>query len=211
MTYYPERLSDRIAYFSLFPIGSALRANLFVYRDLRDPWLKALRDEPVKTLLAAMPGLARITGAFAVTSFVHVRPADLYMTTGVRRPGVVLAGDAYATTCPAAGTGLNRVLTDVERLVGRHIPEWLASPGMGRDKIAAFYDDPVKRANDAWSLDRAFYLRAISTDQSLRWGVRRQLRALKQAGYGTIHALRSRVSRRRGMPGGPAIGASPGH
>ena len=34
LTYYPERVADRMAYLTLFPIGSAMRANLFVYRDM---------------------------------------------------------------------------------------------------------------------------------------------------------------------------------
>ncbi len=34
-----------MAYLTLFPIGSdAMRANLFVYRDMHDPWLRQLRD-----------------------------------------------------------------------------------------------------------------------------------------------------------------------
>ena len=40
LTYYPERASDRMAYLTLFPVspaGTALRANLFVYRDMHDP------------------------------------------------------------------------------------------------------------------------------------------------------------------------------
>jgi 2-polyprenyl-6-methoxyphenol hydroxylase-like FAD-dependent oxidoreductase len=208
LTYYPERTDERIAYLSLFPIGGAMRANLFVYRDLRDPWLKALRDNPVPTLLAAMPGLLRVAGPFSVSSFVHVRPADLYITTGARKPGLVVVGDAYATTCPAAGTGLNRVLTDVERLVNHHIPGWLATPGMGRDKIAAFYADPVKRGTDAWSLDRAFYVRAISTEETLLWRTRRHLRSIKQHGRGMIHAIRGRLTRRGGVSAGSPVGTS---
>ena len=62
----------------------------------------------------------------------------------MRQAGVVLVGDAFATSCPAAGTGTGKVFTDVERLCNVHIPRWLATPGMGADKIAAFYDDPVK-------------------------------------------------------------------
>jgi len=82
-------------------------------------------------------------------------PVDLCVTTGYRQAGVVLIGDAFATSCPAAGTGTNKVLTDVERLCRGHIGRWLASGGMDADKIADFYDDPVKLACEEHSLAKA--------------------------------------------------------
>ena len=39
LTYFSERASERVAYVTLFPIGSRMRANLFVYREVDDPWL----------------------------------------------------------------------------------------------------------------------------------------------------------------------------
>ncbi len=53
LTYFPERPADRAAYITLFPIGAAMRANLFVYRDLHDPWLKQFREAPAETLSCA--------------------------------------------------------------------------------------------------------------------------------------------------------------
>ena len=126
-----------------------MRANLCVYRELDDPWLKQFRDAPRETLQALMPGLAKITGAYDVSGRVHIRPADLYVTEGVEKPGVVLIGDAFSTSCPTAGTGTGKVFTDVERLGNVYIPRWLATPGMGADKIAAFYADPVRAAYHA--------------------------------------------------------------
>jgi hypothetical protein len=32
-------VDDRAAYVTLFPIGTDMRADLFVYRDMHDPWL----------------------------------------------------------------------------------------------------------------------------------------------------------------------------
>src|SRR5262249_41653445 len=125
LTYYPERASERISYLSLFPIGLRMRANLFLYRDVRDPWLEQLRARPPETLFAAMPGLAKLMGHFAVTSEIKVRPVDLCVTRGHRQPGIVAVGDAFATSCPAAGTGVGKVFTDVERLCNVHIPGWL--------------------------------------------------------------------------------------
>jgi 2-polyprenyl-6-methoxyphenol hydroxylase-like FAD-dependent oxidoreductase len=194
LTYYPERLDQRIGYLTLFPIGSAMRANLFVYRDMRDPWLSQMRHDPVGTLTAAMPGLAKITGRFSVPGDVKIRPVDLYVTEGHRQAGVVLAGDTFATSCPAAGTGAGKALADVERLCNVHIPAWLASEGMGAEKIAAFYDDPVKVESDAHSAAKARYVRAIATDTSLAWQARRFGNAVaRQFGLAALRDLRERT------------------
>jgi 2-polyprenyl-6-methoxyphenol hydroxylase-like FAD-dependent oxidoreductase len=173
ITVYPSRLAERIAYLSMFPVGETMRANFFVYRDMRDPWLKAMRHNPVETLLAAMPELGELVGPFAIDGDVKIRPVDLTVTGGHRQAGIVVIGDAFATSCPAAGTGSGKAMTDAERLCHVHIPAWLASRGMGADKIAAFYDDPVKQASDADSAAMAQYVRSIATDDSLRWRVRR--------------------------------------
>ena len=144
LTYFPEHASDRMAYLTVFPVQSGVRANLFVYRDMHDLWLRQLRNAPKETLVSAMPALQHLLGDFSVPGDVRIRPVDLYRSTGHRQPGVVLLGDAFATSCPAAGTGVNKVLTDVERLCNVHIPHWLASQGMGAEKIAGFYDDRTK-------------------------------------------------------------------
>jgi 2-polyprenyl-6-methoxyphenol hydroxylase-like FAD-dependent oxidoreductase len=153
-----------------------MRANLFVYRDVRDPWLREMRRTPEQALLALLPGLQRLTGDFAITGDVKIRPADLYVTKGHRQPGIVLLGDAFATSCPAAGTGTNKVFNDVERLCNTYIPLWLASDGMHAAKIAAFYDDPLKTACDAFSFNKAFYLRNLSVKTGLVWRGRRWAR-----------------------------------
>jgi 2-polyprenyl-6-methoxyphenol hydroxylase-like FAD-dependent oxidoreductase len=176
LTYFPERASARMAYLSLFPIGETMRANLFVYRDPRDPWLREMRKTPEQSLLAFLPGLQRLTGEFAITSDVKIRPADLYVSKGHRQPGIVLLGDAFATSCPAAGTGTNKVFNDVERLCNTYIPRWLASDGMAVEKISAFYDDPLKTGCDAFSFNKAFYLRDLSVKTGVVWRARRWAR-----------------------------------
>jgi hypothetical protein len=45
LTYYAERPSDKTALITFFPIGDAMRANLFVYREFDDPWLRQMRSE----------------------------------------------------------------------------------------------------------------------------------------------------------------------
>lgn len=194
MTYYGERVHDRAAYLTLFPVGASMRANLFVYRELDDPWLAQMRETPRAALAALMPRLPKLLGEYEVSGAVRIRPIDLYVTSGHRQPGVVLVGDAFATSCPAAGTGIRKVLTDVERLCNLHIPGWLADGGMGAAKINAFYDDPVKRACDLQSADKAASVRAMSIDPGLWWHGQRWARFLARAGSGTLRATRARLS-----------------
>src|SRR4051794_9874375 len=193
LTYYPERSHDRMAYLTLFPIGNVMRANLLVYRGMDDPWFRQLRQAPEQTLLAMMPGLRRIAGNFKVTGQIKIRPADLYVTEGHRQPGIVLIGDAFATSCPAAGTGTDKVFTDVERLCNVHIPEWLATDGMDEDKIAAFYDDPIKTACDVWSTAKAFQVRSLSIDNAISWRAQRWARFIARLGEGTLRRARGRL------------------
>ncbi|MPZ40963.1 MAG: FAD-dependent monooxygenase [Rhizobiales bacterium] len=189
LTYYPERAADRMAYITLFPIGSAMRANLMVYRGMHDPWLSEMRHRPDAALFSLMPGLRNLAGEAEVVGPVKIRPADLYVTRGHVQPGVVLVGDAFATSCPAAGTGTSKVFTDVERLCNVHIPRWFNTDGMGADKIAAFYADPVKAACDRHSFDKAFNLRSVSIDEGLSWRARRWVRFFGRLAIGTARRI----------------------
>jgi 2-polyprenyl-6-methoxyphenol hydroxylase-like FAD-dependent oxidoreductase len=190
LTYWPEKPSHRMAYLSLFPIGATMRANLMVYREMNDPWLKRMRSTPREALNELMPRLGRLLGAHEVEGFVKIRPADLYATKGHLQPGLALVGDAFATSCPAAGTGTNKVFTDVERLCNVHIPAWLATEGMGLEKIATFYADPVKREADASSLAKAYWLRSLSIDTGAVWRARRQARVLVGIGRNALRGRR---------------------
>jgi 2-polyprenyl-6-methoxyphenol hydroxylase-like FAD-dependent oxidoreductase len=190
LTYFTERPADRMAYISVFPIsGGTMRVNMFAYRDLHDPWLKQFRDAPKDTLYAMWPSLRQLMGEFTVPSFVQIRPVDLYVTQGYRQSGVVLVGDAFSSSCPAAGTGARKALIDVERLCNVHIPRWLASPGMGEAKIAAYYDDPVKLACDAVCLQKAFRLRSYSLDRTPFWIALRWAKFFAHWGRGTLRRL----------------------
>ncbi|KQT46362.1 hypothetical protein ASG43_12135 [Aureimonas sp. Leaf454] len=176
LTYYSEKPLDRTAYLTLFRIGGRMRANLMTYRSLGDPWLQALRTAPEDVLARLMPGLAAVTGRISITALTRPRPVDLIVAGDVRQDGVVLIGDAFATSCPAAGTGTRKVLTDVEQLCSVHIPAWFVSDGMGADKIASFYEDPVKQAVDRQSLAAANALRDLSMDRGFNGRRRRLLR-----------------------------------
>ena len=72
---------------------------------------------------------------------------------------------------------------DKERARGlafEHLPAWLASPGMGRGKIAQFYADPAKLAVDGLSSRRSERGRAVATLTSPRWRAYRALASVKR-------------------------------
>ena len=119
-------------------------------------------------------------------------PADLCVTNGHLQPGVVLVGDAFSTSCPAAGTGTTKVFTDVGRLCNVYIPQWLATDGMDCGKISQFYEDPEKRDCEARSLAKAYHLRSLSTDNGLSWRARRWARFLVRLAQGVKHSARKR-------------------
>jgi 2-polyprenyl-6-methoxyphenol hydroxylase-like FAD-dependent oxidoreductase len=193
LTYWTSRACDRYAYLTLFPVGRTMRANLMVYREADDPWLRLMRRNPEAAMRQLMPRLERIAGPFRVDGAVRIRPADLYVTEGHRQAGIVLVGDAFGTSCPAAGTGTDKVFTDVERLCNVYVPRWIASPGMGAEKIAAFYDDAEKRACDAWSLAKAHRLKALSTGTTPGPQLGRYGRFLVRSAQGGFRRLRRPV------------------
>ncbi len=192
LTWYSADIASRIAYLTLFPLdgpgGRVQRANLFVYRQLDDPWLRAVRERPLPVIQDALPGLADVIGPCSVVGPVHVRKADLTRTGASGVPGLVTVGDACGTSCPAAGTGLDKVLTDVLALA-RHAPTWLRSPGMSAEKVASYYEDSEKVRCDAWSLGRAWATRDHALGSTLRLRARRRLVAAAQGAVGRWRAV----------------------
>lgn len=181
LTCYGERPADGVDYLSLFPVQAGMRANLFMFRDPSDPIMRELRRETASTLLRLMPGLKPFLGDFHVTDRVQSWVMDLSIAEGHLQPGVVLIGDAFQTNCPAAGTGVSRLLVDVERLCTEHVPRWLKTPGMGLDKISQFYADESKVAADQRSLRMARFRQALTSGNDLRWNVQRRLHFLRRS------------------------------
>jgi len=211
LTYWPKRSTSRMAYLSIFPVNGAMRANLMVYRDMTDPWLPGFRQAPEQAMRALMPGLPGMMGEFKVIGPIKIRPADLCVTEGHTQPGIVLVGDAFSTSCPAAGTGTTKVFTDVERLCNVHIPQWLATDGMDAEKITAFYHDPVKTACDARCLAKAYHLRSLSIDNSLSWRAQRWARFIVRWSQGVLRPIRGRLAVGSSPRNLAAKGAHPGH
>ncbi len=185
LTYFGERPADRAAYLTLFPIADRLRANLFTYHRAGDPWIEALRAAPLDALATLMPSLPPLLPPLDGATAPVIRPIHLFASAGHLRPGVVLIGDAFSNTCPTGGNGLAKVLNDVERLVAI-LPGWLATPGLSRRKVAAFYADPAKRAGDAAARAMVRHARALALARGPLWTLRRQ------AGF-HVQRLRSRL------------------
>jgi 2-polyprenyl-6-methoxyphenol hydroxylase-like FAD-dependent oxidoreductase len=173
LTYYGTGPGTRLAYLTLFPVGARMRANVFTYRAAGEAWTRSFRAAPAEGLAGLAPEIAGICGDFATTGPVELRSVDLLGVDGHVRDGVVLIGDAFLTTCPAPGVGIQRVMTDVERLCRIHLPRWLETPGMAAAKIATFYDDPIKRATDAQGVAASWRARSMATETSLPWAARR--------------------------------------
>lgn len=176
-----------IDYLTVFPLGAALRANLFTFGERQDDFVRSLMRQPVETLREAMPGMFRLWGGMEATSRVEVRVNDLFVATEVHRDGIVLIGDAFQSPCPAAGTGIGRLLNDIDHLCNRHIPAWLGTGGMGAEKIMQFYGDPAKQACDAEAMRLAQYRRALITETSLGWRLHRQRVAVQNALRMLVH------------------------
>ena len=180
LTCYGDRSADGIDYLSIFPISGGMRANLFMFRNPDDPIMRDLRREPKATLFRLMPGLAPYLGDFQLVDRVQSWVMDLAKVEGHLQPGVVLIGDAFQTSCPAAGTGVSRLLVDIERLCAVHLPQWLETAGMGTDKISQFYSDRDKIACDDHAFRMAHFRQALTSNDGMRWTMRRRLHFLRR-------------------------------
>ena len=175
------QLGDRIAYVTIFPMLEEVRVNIFSYRDADDPWIRQMRADPIGVLTRTLPETrAALTGREVVRQ-LEVRGTDLYAVSGHVQDGVVLLGDAFQTTCPSSGTGVTRILNDVERLAQSHIPSWFATPGVASDKIGAFYADPIKQAVDTDGMRRSIRGRKATLGTAPYWRARRTVAAFKRA------------------------------
>ena len=193
VTCYGERPGDGIDYLTVFPIGAVMRANLFCYREPDDEWAKSFRLRPKQALLEIMPSLEHGLGAFEVTGKVMARFNSIRRAENMRQPGIVLIGDAYQSSCPAVGSGVGRILSDVATLA-RLAPDWMATPGMGLDKIQAFYAEPGKCRVDAKAIRDACHRRELFLNAGWQWQARRALhlhgRRARQWFRETIQGLR---------------------
>lgn len=175
------QLGDRIAYVTIFPMLEEVRVNIFSYRDADDPWIRQMRADPLGVLAHTLPETRAALAGRAVVRPLEVRSTDLYAVSGHVQDGIVLLGDAFQATCPSSGTGVTRILNDVERLTQTHIPAWFSTPGIACEKIAAFYADPIKQAVDKDAMRRSIRGRKATLGSAPYWRARRTVAAFRRA------------------------------
>ena len=193
LTVFPERPDQSMAYLTVFPVRGGMRANLFVYWGMEDTRLRKFRHQPRETLLDLIPGLMQFTGPFTIDGQVSIRPVDLVRVSAPERSGIVLVGDAYSTSCPAAGTGVNKVLTDVQLLCSTYVPAWLGKDAIDATDVADFYADPVKVQCESDSLQKALWLRRVSTGTSMGLRSWRGARFVAQSARGHLREIKRRL------------------
>lgn len=184
LVWHRDEADRALSYLTLFPIGQTMRGNLFVYRAPKDPWVERFRADPAAALAASMPGLVARFGPLAISGRVVLRPVDLLTAQQPVRPGMVLLGDAGSVVCPTTGMGMGKALNDADRLANHHLPLWLATPGMGADKIAAYYADPVKTRLDRDAMRASLVGRPLQMDDGVYWRARRLLGRLRFRRHG---------------------------
>lgn len=189
-----------LGFVSLFPMPGETRVNVFSYRALDDPWTRAMSRDPIGALGALVPEAAAALAGARVVRRCEARGSDLYKVETGARPGVVLVGDAFHAPCPASGTGMLRILNDIELLARGYIPEWLSTPGMGEQKIAGFYADSRKRGLDSASLARSLRGRNMAVGRGPWWAAQRALGRLKRSVAAAEGARRSRPFSRSAIP-----------
>jgi 2-polyprenyl-6-methoxyphenol hydroxylase-like FAD-dependent oxidoreductase len=171
---YPAGIG-RSACTSMFRTREGMRVNVCTYQDAESAWARRFRRDPIGAMEEAIPGTRRVAGALVATSRPVLGASHLWTVDAPARPGLVLVGDAFQSTCPATASGLGKALTDADVLVHECVPAWLATPGLGIEKVKRYYQDARKLAADRESLETATYFRRM-TFEARRTLMRRRLR-----------------------------------
>ena len=173
VTYYPDDATSRLSYCSFFSVPNGMRINMFGFHDIKSPWVAEMQEHPREKLGKVFPKLTRLIGDFRVVNDkVEVMPVRPGVTLGYRKPGFVLAGDAFSSVPPSSGKGVYKLMHDCEVLL-RHVPRWLETPGMGLAKINEYYDDPQKRAATEHTISKTIYQHWAATSPTVRAQVHR--------------------------------------
>lgn len=193
LTYWGDNDEAMIMLATFFPLGSSMRFNLVTHWQGQDPRTTELMNNPNAVLEQLMPRLRQITGYFDVVGRVDARPIHIHAVEGHIQPGLVLVGDAFSISCPGIGTGVSKALNDVEILSRKYVPQWLASSGMGVDKITQFYEDSDKKRYDKRTLDMSLRTHLTAVDPDPFWRMRRYVRLLKRKLVIAVHPLPART------------------
>ena len=177
LVHHGEKPGDGIGYASLFRIKDVMRVNLFLYDAVKSERVRGFREDPVTALGQALPRLKARLGKATLSGDVEMRVTDLYDVEASALEGVVLIGDARRTSCPASGTGISRVISDVKHLANAYAPQWLTEAG----SPPVFYSDDALRALDARSHQRSLNGRELATNTGLIWRLRRLAHKIRSA------------------------------
>lgn len=151
-----------IDYLTFFRVGDRTRANLSAQLRSDDPRNRLLWTQPQATLKHWFPQLTAYTGEFRITSRLDQFVTTYYRVQPLQMPGVVAVGDACQSANPATGTGLSKILNDLDVLVREFLPRWLASGCCAGADVQAYHAHARKRQQDQQTQDlwKAFTLDA---------------------------------------------------
>ena len=181
LTYAADERRSSADYLTMFRIPGKMRANLFTYWQPTDERISKFSKDPKESLLELLPGLENVIDDFDIPGEIERACIDLYVVDPPREPGVVFVADAYQSVCPSTGTGLSKMLTEIDILLDNKIDEWLSSPGLDTNKLASFYAEPRKVAEDRRSLTSAIRRRNAALERStIRWWFNRVRRTYRR-------------------------------
>jgi 2-polyprenyl-6-methoxyphenol hydroxylase-like FAD-dependent oxidoreductase len=177
--YFLPFSDDLVDYVTIFTIGDAMRVNVFTQWEPRDERVRSFMDDPVAAMERYFPGVTAHTGPFAVCSRPQAVPTEFYRLRRVDVPGVVVVGDEFQSVSPTTGTGLTKVLADIDVLCNHCAPRWFADRADPRVRIGEFYRHPAKVAADMDSFQRWVYYHHHCRGRKLRLLEKIELRARK--------------------------------
>ena len=184
VNFLPDRRRDLVDFLTLFPVSDGIRGNLFTYQAPASTFSRDMRRDGGKFLGYLFGGLAERIGDYTLTTVVAASATGLWTAGPGNLPGYVVIGDACQSVCPATGTGLSKVLTDVA-VLRSCVARWFATAGMPRAKTTEYFLDPRKLASDLRSLESAAHLKRTALSLPLLGSIRRAAR-IAVAGFAAL-------------------------
>ncbi|BDS06480.1 monooxygenase FAD-binding protein [Oceaniferula spumae] len=178
--YFLKPAKNEIDYITVFRIGDVMRANVFTQLKSPDPRVKELKTNTHSSLIKYFPKLESLIGSFKVTSKVEMFATHFYQMLTPNINGVVAIGDAYQSVSPTTGTGLSKVLNDVDVLCNVFVPRWFEQQSFDSEQINEYYHFAQKKESDSdskrswvWYSDRTDLVYKLKKNALLQWLVRK--------------------------------------
>ena len=152
--YHLKANEQLIDYLTIFRIGNRFRVNLFSQMDVREPIVRSIRNDPKASLEHWFPRLQDMIGRYRVVSKVQVVPTSYARLDRPWKAGLIIIGEEHQTVSPTTGTGLSRILNDVDALA-RSLPRLMVDGDGTHEHLKTYYHDPAKveadrRSAGAW-------------------------------------------------------------